>query len=122
NSFSVSTVQVTPNFLRFSLAPKMLGVVPAFRPRTPKRLGPTVEASPSLTVWQATQDLVMNSSLPLAASPDWASSPPAPAAEAASRAARANMWASRIADIGRKLSQKTGAQKPQPGGIVTSRS
>ena len=69
NSSKVSALQVTPYFFRFSLGPKRLCVVPALRPTTPTRLGPTFELSSLVTPWQAGQPLAMNSSLPLAASP-----------------------------------------------------
>src|SRR5436190_4147708 len=117
NSSSVSALQVTPYFFMFSLGPKRLGVVPALRPTTPTRLGPTFALSSFVTPWQAGQPLASNSCLPLTASPLTSL---AYAAGVAKRAATANKRMRRIADIALSSPEiknpcRDDSSKPSPG-------
>src|SRR5262245_42767889 len=112
NTSRVSVLQVTPYFFRFSLGPRRLLTVPALRPTTPNRLGPTIvaELSSLATPWQVLQ-VDMNSASPLAASPlaasllgasPLAASPITSAeihADVASRAVSASRRMGRIADM-----------------------
>src|SRR5580658_11206183 len=69
NSSRVSALQITPYFFMFSLGPRRLFLVPAWRPTTPTRLGPTFEVSSLVTAWQVGQELDIKRALPAAASP-----------------------------------------------------
>src|SRR5690606_34425942 len=110
NSSRVWGVQITPYFFSPSLGPSRLLVVPAWRPRTPISVGPTLEVSPLVTPWQVTQALVVTSSLPRSGSPLRS---PAWAAGAQNRVASASRRMDRIADID-VGSPEYGGRNPPP--------
>src|SRR5262249_12312849 len=125
NTSRVSALQVTPWFFSFSLGPRRLLTVPALRPTTPNRLGPTIvaELASAVEPWQVEQ-LARNSTLPLAASPFVSPAEAAglslvgaagvllaQAASVVSRAVSANRGRGRIADMDLG-SPEYGADKP----------